>query len=64
MLTFGKSLDNWVINNVLFKVLYPAEFHGQSAVEAAVQLSEEYLEKQETIKEVVIRNARTRNKNY
>ena len=54
MLTFGKSLDNWVINNVLFKVLYPAEFHGQSAVEAAVQLSEEYLEKQETIKEVVV----------
>ena len=28
MLTFGKSLDNWVINNILFKVLYPAEFHG------------------------------------
>ena len=54
VMTFGKSLDNWVINNVLFKVLYPAEFHGQSAVEAAVQLSEEYLEKQEHVKEIVI----------
>ena len=41
-LIFGKDLDDWVIQNVLFKVLYPAEFHGQSAVEAATQLSSEF----------------------
>ena len=41
-LSFGKDLDDWVIQNVLFKVLYPAEFHGQSAVEAATQLSSEF----------------------
>jgi len=39
---FGKDLNNWVIQNILFKVLFPAEFHGQSAVEAAVNLSEEF----------------------
>ena len=41
-LEFGKDLSNWVIQNVLFKVLFPAEFHGQSAVEAAIKLSEEF----------------------
>ena len=39
---FGKELNNWVIQNILFKVLFPAEFHGQSAVEAAIKLSEEF----------------------
>ena len=39
---FGKDLNNWVIQNILFKVLFPAEFHGQSAVEAAIELSEEF----------------------
>ena len=39
---FGKDLNNWVIQNVLFKVLFPAEFHGQSAVEAAIELSDEF----------------------
>ena len=41
-LEFGKELNNWVIQNILFKVLFPAEFHGQSAVEAAIKLSEEF----------------------
>ena len=39
---FGKDLNNWVVQNILFKVLFPAEFHGQSAVEAAIELSEEF----------------------
>lgn len=39
---FGKDLNNWVIQNILFKVLFPAEFHGQSAVEAAIELSKEF----------------------
>lgn len=41
-LEFGKELNNWVIQNILFKVLFPAEFHGQSAVEAAIKLSKEF----------------------
>ncbi len=51
---FGKTLDNWVINNVLFKVLYPAEFHGQSGVEAAVQLSEEFQNNKDVVKNILI----------
>ena len=43
-LEFGKELNNWVIQNILFKVLFPAEFHGQSAVEAAIKLSKEFNE--------------------
>tara|TARA_B100001057_G_scaffold291536_2_gene291577 strand:+ start:4574 stop:5956 length:1383 start_codon:yes stop_codon:yes gene_type:complete len=39
---FGKELNDWVIQNVLFKVLFPAEFHGQSAVEGAIKLSKEF----------------------
>ena len=41
-LEIGKELNSWVIQNILFKVLFPAEFHGQSAVEAAIELSEEF----------------------
>ena len=35
---FQLPYGTYVIENVLFKVGYPAEFHGQSAVEAAIQL--------------------------
>ena len=51
---FGKDLNNWVIENILFKVLFPAEFHGQSAVEAAIKLSEEFNNNVNKIKKVNI----------
>ncbi len=54
ILSFGKELDDWVIQNILFKVLYPAEFHGQSAVEASFQLSDLFHEKEKDIKEIII----------
>ena len=53
-LSFGKDLDDWVIQNVLFKVLYPAEFHGQSAVEAATQLSSEFNQNKDQIDKIII----------
>jgi 2-methylcitrate dehydratase len=34
----GRPLDSYVMDNVLFKVAYPAEFHAQTAAEAAVSL--------------------------
>lgn len=34
-LTLGRPLGSYVMENVLFKISYPAEFHGQTAVEAA-----------------------------
>ena len=51
---FGKDLNNWVIENILFKVLFPAEFHGQSAVEAAIKLSVEFNNNINKIKKVNI----------
>lgn len=40
-LTLGQPLDAYVMENVLFKVAYPAEFHAQTAAEVAVQLHAE-----------------------
>jgi 2-methylcitrate dehydratase len=36
--TFQRPYDSYVMENVLFKISYPAEFHAQTAVECAVQL--------------------------
>lgn len=36
--TFQRPLDSYVMENVLFKISFPAEFHAQTAVEAAVQI--------------------------
>jgi len=33
-----KSFGSYVIENILFKISYPAEFHAQTAVEVAIQL--------------------------
>ena len=35
---FERNYGSYVIENVLFKISYPAEFHAQSAVEAAMTL--------------------------
>lgn len=37
-ITLQRPLDAYVMENVLFKVVYPAEFHAQTAVEAAITL--------------------------
>lgn len=37
-LLLGRPLGSYVIENVLFKVSYPAEFHAQTALEAAIRL--------------------------
>jgi 2-methylcitrate dehydratase len=36
--TFQRSYGSYVMENVLFKISYPAEFHAQTAVEAAMTL--------------------------
>jgi 2-methylcitrate dehydratase len=35
---FQRPLNTYVMENVLFKISFPAEFHAQTAVEAAIQL--------------------------
>ena len=37
-LVLERALGCYVMPNILFKVAYPAEFHGQTAVEAAIRL--------------------------
>ena len=54
ILSFGKDPSDWVIQNILFKVLYPAEFHGQSAVEASFKLSDLFNDKEKDIDEIII----------
>ena len=36
--TFQRPLGSYVMENILFKISFPAEFHAQTAVEAAIQL--------------------------
>jgi 2-methylcitrate dehydratase len=36
--SFQRSYGSYVMENVLFKISYPAEFHAQTAVEAAMKL--------------------------
>ncbi|MCL6524134.1 MAG: bifunctional 2-methylcitrate dehydratase/aconitate hydratase [Thermoflavifilum sp.] len=37
-LKLSQSFGSYVMENILFKISYPAEFHAQTAVEAAMQL--------------------------
>ncbi|ARF70200.1 2-methylcitrate dehydratase [Paenibacillus larvae subsp. pulvifaciens] len=39
-LKLGRRLGSYVMENVLFKISFPAEFHAQTAVECAFQLHE------------------------
>ena len=36
--TLGRPFGSYVMENVLFKISFPAEFHAQTAVECALQL--------------------------
>lgn len=53
-LTLSQSLDSYVMENVLFKVSYPAEFHAQTAAEAAVQLHSEVAGRIDDIEQITI----------
>ena len=49
-----RELGSYVMENVLFKISYPAEFHAQTAVEAAVTLHGQVQNRLEDIREIVI----------
>jgi 2-methylcitrate dehydratase len=53
-LSFTQGYDTYVMENVLFKISYPAEFHAQTAVEAAMTLHSEVRDRLDDVKEVVI----------
>jgi 2-methylcitrate dehydratase len=52
--TIGRTLGSYVMENVLFKISFPAEFHAQTAVECAVQLHDRVKDRLNEIDKVVI----------
>src|SRR5512140_3622755 len=55
---FQRTYASYVMENVLSKISFPAEFHSQTAVEAAMQINEELLRlgrTAEDIKKITIR---------
>jgi 2-methylcitrate dehydratase len=44
-LRYPQPFGSYVMENILFKISYPAEFHGQTAVEAAMRLHPQVLAK-------------------
>lgn len=53
-LTLSRSLDAYVMENILFKVAYPAEFHAQTAAEIAVQLHPQVKDRIDDIEKIDI----------
>ena len=50
----SRELDAYVMENILFKIAYPAEFHAQTAVECALKLYDEIKDKNSTIDKILI----------
>ena len=52
--TLGRPLGSYVMENVLFKISFPAEFHAQTAVECAFQLHDHVKHRIDQIDKVII----------
>jgi 2-methylcitrate dehydratase len=53
-LTLAQPLGSYVMENVLFKISYPAEFHAQTAVECAMALHDKVKDRLASIERIVI----------
>ena len=51
---FKRPFGSYVMENVLFKISYPAEFHAQTAVEAAILLHPQVKDRLDAVKKIVI----------
>ena len=51
---FTQGYDSYVMENILFKISFPAEFHAQTAVEAGMTLHEQVKDRLDDIEKVVI----------
>ena len=49
-----RPLESYVMENILFKVSFPAEFHAQTAVEASFELHQRHKEKIDQIQSIEI----------
>jgi 2-methylcitrate dehydratase len=50
----ARPFGSYVMEHVLFKISFPAEFHAQTAVEAAIRLHSEIKDRLEQVQQVVI----------
>lgn len=53
-LSLPQPFGSYVMENILFKISYPAEFHGQTAVEAAMKLHPQVKRHLDNIERIVI----------
>ncbi len=53
-LTLARPLGSYVMENVLFKISFPAEFHAQTAVEAAITLHPQVKDRLDQIERIRI----------
>jgi 2-methylcitrate dehydratase len=51
---FKRPFGSYVRENVLFKISFPAEFHAQTAVEAAIRLHPQVKDRLDAVKKIVI----------
>jgi len=51
---FKRPYGSYVMENVLFKISYPAEFHAQTAVEATIRLHPQVRDRLNDVKKIVI----------
>jgi 2-methylcitrate dehydratase len=51
---FQRPYGSYVMENVLFKISFPAEFHAQTAVEAAVTLHPQIIDRLDEISKIVL----------
>jgi 2-methylcitrate dehydratase len=51
---FTQGYGSYVMENILFKISFPAEFHAQTAVEAGMTLHEEVRDRLDDIERIVI----------
>lgn len=49
---FQRSYGSYVMENILFKISFPAEFHAQTAVEAAVQIHAQMLRAGKSVRDI------------
>lgn len=53
-ISLSRQLDSYVMENILFKISFPAEFHAQTAVEAGVILHQSVVDRLDDIDRVEI----------
>ncbi len=52
--TFSQGFGSYVMENILFKISFPAEFHAQTAVEAGMALHDEVKDRLDDIEKIII----------